>query len=151
LFTTALPGVAVINAVLCHRAIRALVVDYEQKAPARSQERLIYRHGIHVITAVMMKRLRSRVGAATVIDAAAISALISQPLDQLRQQAFDLGRQRLLGEGPLAFFRNQGNVVVFMADLMEPHFALGADPAIAPLRNIRNVADTYPRPRLLDY
>nr|WP_243435419.1 AIPR family protein [Burkholderia pseudomallei] len=44
LFTNALPGVALINAVLCLRAIRTLVVDYEQKAAARSQEKLIYRH-----------------------------------------------------------------------------------------------------------
>src|SRR5690606_29642908 len=58
LFTTALSGVAVVNAVLCHRAIRTLVVGYEQNAPARSQERLVYRHGIHVIARVMMKRLR---------------------------------------------------------------------------------------------
>jgi len=151
LFTAALPGVTLINAVLCHRAIRALVVDYEQKAPARSQERLIYRHGVHVITAVMMKRLRSRIGTAAVIDPAAIPALISQPLDQLRQQTFDLGQQRLLGDGPLAFFRNQGNVVAFLADLMEAHFSLGADPAIAPLRNIQNAADAYPRKRLIDY
>src|SRR5690606_10893864 len=62
LFANTLTGAALVNAVLCHRAIRALVVDYELRAPARSQERLIYRHGIHVITAVMMKRLRNRIG-----------------------------------------------------------------------------------------
>lgn len=151
LFTTALSGVAVVNAVLCHRAIRTLVVGYEQNAPARSQERLVYRHGIHVIARVMMKRLRNRIAAAAIVDSAAIPALISQPLDQLRQQAFDLGRQRLIVEGPLAYFRNQGNVVAFLADLMETHFALGADPAIAPLRNIQNTADAYPRKRLIDY
>lgn len=151
LFPAALPGVVLINAVLCQRAIRTLVVGYEQNAPARSQERLIYRHGIHVITTVMMKRLRNRIGAAAVIDPATIPALISQPLDQLRQQAFDLGQQRLILEGPLAYFRNQGNVAAFLADLMEAHFALGADPAIAPLRNIQSAADAYPRKRLIDY
>ena len=151
LFADTLSGVALVNAVLCHRAIRTLVVDYEQKAAARSQEKLIYRHAIHVITAVMMKRLRQRIGAATVIDPASIPALISQPLDQLRQQTFDLGRQRLLGEGPLAYFRNQGNVASFLADLMETHFALTADPALPNLRNIKNAADAYPRKRLVDY
>jgi hypothetical protein len=151
LFSTALPGVAVTNAVLCHRAIRTLVVDYEQKAPARSQERLIYRHGIHVITAVLMKRLRKRTGAAAVIDPTTIPSLISQPLDELRQQACDLGQQRFVAEGPLAHFRTQANAVAFLADLMETHFALGADPAIAPLRNIQNAADAYPRKRLFDY
>ncbi len=151
LFTTALSGVALINAVLCHRAIRTLVVGYEQNSPARSQERLIYRHGIHVITAVMMKRLRNKIGAAAVIDPATIPALISLPLDQLRQQIFDLGRQRLILEGPLAYFRNQGNVTGLLVDLMETHFALATDPAIAPLRNIQNAADAYPRKRLIDY
>lgn len=126
-------------------------MDYEQKAPARSQERLIYRHGLHAITAVMMKRLRNRIGAAAVIDPAVILALISQPLNQLRQQAFDLGRQRLTFEGPLAYFRKQGSVASFMADLMETHFALTADPVLPNLRNIHTVADAYPRKRLLDY
>lgn len=153
LFTAALPGATLINAVLCHRAIRTLVVDYEARARARSQERLLYRHGVHVITAVMMKRLRNRIGAAAVVDTPAIAALLSQPdtLDLLRQQTFTLGQQRLTFEGPLAYFRNQSNVAAFLADLMETHFALAADPAIAPLRNIQNAADAYPRKRLLDY
>jgi hypothetical protein len=151
LFPATLTGVALVNAVLCHRAVRTLVVDYEQKAAARSQEKLIYRHAIHVITAVMMKRLRQRTGAAATINAATIPGLISQPLDQLRQQTFDLGRQRLLGEGPLAYFRNQGSVASFMAELMEAHFALAADPALPNLRNINTAADAYPRKRLLDY
>lgn len=151
LFTAGLSGALLVNAVLYHRAIRSLVVDYEQNAPARSQERLIYRHGIHVITTVMMKRLRNRIRAAAIIDPAAIPALISQPLDQLRQETFDLGGQRLILEGPLAYFRNQGNVAAFLAELMEAHFALSADPALAPLRNIQNAADAYPRKRLIDY
>ena len=151
LFVDVLPGATVVNAVLYHRAIRYLMVDYEQKAPARSQERLIYRHGIHTITSVMMKRLRTRIGAVAAIDPATIPTLISQPLDQLRQQAFDLGQQRLNVEGPLAYFRNQGNVAAFLGDLMETHFSLAADPAIASLRNIQNAADAYPRKRLLDY
>lgn len=153
LFTTTLPGAALVNAVLCHRAIRTLVVDYEARARARSKERLLYRHGVHVITAVMMKRLRNRIGAAAVVDTAAIAALLSQPdtLDLLRQQTFTLGQQRLTFEGPLAYFRNQSNVAAFLADLMETHFALAADPAIAPLRNIQTAADAYPRKRLLDY
>ncbi|MEF2181064.1 AIPR family protein [Pseudomonas aeruginosa] len=151
LFTAGLSGALLVNAVLYHRAIRTLVVDYERNAPARSQERLIYRHGIHLITTVMMKRLRNRIRAAAVIDPATIPALISQPLDQLRQQTFDLGEQRLILEGPLAYFRNQGNVTAFLADLMETHFALAADPAIAPLRHIQNAADAYPRKRLIDY
>nr|WP_237392668.1 AIPR family protein [Steroidobacter denitrificans] len=151
LFPATLTGTALVNAVLCHRAIRALVVDYEQKAAARSQEKLIYRHAIHVITTVTMKRLRQRISATAAIDQGKIPELLSQPLDQLRQQTFDLGQQRLLYQGPLAYFRNQGSVASFLADLMETHFALDNDRAIAPLRNIQNAADVYPRKRLIDY
>lgn len=150
LFPPQLTGAILINTVLCHRAIRALIVDYEQKAPAGSQERLIYRNGGQVINALMLKRLRDRIAAAVVIDASVLPELISQPLDQLRQEAFDLAAERLKFEGPLAFFRSQSNVAAFMADLMEIHFAL-ADPAIAPLRNIQTAADAYPLKRLLDY
>ncbi|MCX8516581.1 MAG: AIPR family protein [Rhodoferax sp.] len=151
LFTATLPGVTLVNAVLCHRAIRTLVVDYEERA--RSPERLIYRHGIHVITAVMMKRLRNRIGAATVIDKDAIDVLLSKPdtLDQLRQQTFSLWEKVLTYQGPLAYFRSQGNVVTFLANLMETHFTLTADPAISQLRNIQTTAEAYPRKRLIDY
>lgn len=101
----------------------------------------------------MMKRLRNRIGTAAIVDAGSISTLLSQPdtLDQLRQQTFDLGQQRLTIEGPLAYFRNQGNVASFMADLMEKHYALTADLAVASLRNVHSAADAYPRNRLLDY
>jgi hypothetical protein len=151
LFTGKLAGATVANAVLWHRAIRTLILSYEQTAAARSQERLIYRHGIHAVTTVMMKRLRKRIGEAEVVRSATIPAVISQPLDQLRQQAFDLARRRLLTEGPLAFFRNQGNVTSLIADLMEAHYELGLDPAVTTLRNIQNAGDAYPRKRLIDY
>lgn len=129
LFTTTLTGATLINAVLCHRAIRTLVVDYEQKALARSQERLIYRHGIHVITAAMMKRLRNRIGAANVIESTAIPALISQPMDQLRQEAVDLAvdpatKRLKLAEGPLAYFRKMERAIPFLNDLMKKNFGL---------------------------
>ena len=151
LFVAQLTGAALINAVLCYRVIRALVLDNEQKAPAKGLERLVYRHGTHVITAAMMKRLRTRIGAAAAIDVSTIPALVSLALDQLRQEAFDLAKDRLKFEGPLAYFRNQGNAASFLADLMEKHYALAADPAIAPLRNIHSAADAYPRKRLIDF
>jgi len=151
LFSANLTGAALVNAVLCHRAIRSLVVGYEQNAAARSQEKLIYRHAIHAITAVMMKRLRLLIDTAVVLDATTLPALLSLPLDELRQQTFDLGQQRLVFQGALAYFRNQNNVVVFLTDLMELHFMLADDPAIPLIRNIQSAADTYPRKRLIDY
>ena len=151
LFSAQLTGTTLVNVVLCYRAIRAVVLDNEQKAKAKSQERLVYRHGGQAIAAAMMKRLRTRIDGAAAMEAAAIAPLISLPLDQLRQDAFDLAGQHLKFEGPLAYFRNQGNVASFLADLMEKNYALAADPAIAPLRNVHSATDTYPRKRLIDY
>jgi hypothetical protein len=151
LFPNTLAGAVVVNAVLCHREIRALVVRYEQTAVARSQERLVYRHAIHVIASVMMKRLSRRIGTAEVMDAAAIVGLLSLPLDELREQAFELGQRRLTVQGPLAYFRNQGDVVAFLGELMEEHYGLSVDPVVAKLRNIQDAVEAYPRQRLLDY
>ena len=72
----------------------------------------------------MMKRLRLLIDTAVVLDATTLPALLSLPLDELRQQTFDLGQQRLVFQGALAYFRNQNNVVVFLTDLMELHFML---------------------------
>lgn len=149
LFSSTLQGVVLVNAVLCYRAIRALVLGYDDRA--RGQERLIYRHGIYVIITVMMKRLRNRINAPTPINQSELSAFLSHSLDELRQQTFDLGQRKLFMQGPLAYFRNQGNVIPFIAELMETHFTLTNDPAIAPLRNIQTAGDAYPRKRLIDY
>jgi hypothetical protein len=151
LFDAQLTGAALINAVLCSRAIRDLRLSSELRAPSRSQERLVYRHGAHAITAVLMKRLRTKIRAAVPMDPATLPALVSLPFDELRQQAFDTARGRLIGEGPLAYFRNQANVVSFLADLMTTNFGLGTDPAIPTLRNVAGPAEVYPRKRLFDY
>ncbi|KTT29576.1 abortive phage resistance protein [Pseudomonas oryzihabitans] len=151
LFSLGLSGMKLVNAIQCQRTLRDLVVGYENGAPAASREKMLYRHGNYVIMAVMMKRLRNRIAAARVLEPGEVAALVSPRLDDLRQQAFDLGQVRLNGTGPLAYFRNQGNVVAFLADLMEGHYGLGGDPAVAPLRNIQNAADDYPRKRLIDY
>ncbi|THT97709.1 abortive phage resistance protein [Lampropedia puyangensis] len=151
LFPSTLSGIRLLNAVLCYRTISTLVTEYEQNAPAHSQEKLIYRNAVHVIAAVMLKRLGKRIAEAAVIDTEALKAVLSQPLDQLRQEALDLSQRRLTNVGPLAYFRNQGNVVEFASELMETHFSLGVDPAIATLKNVQNTEKQYPRQRLFEY
>ena len=66
-------------------------------------------------------------------------------------QAFDLGLQRMNSEGQQAYCRNQSHVAALLTDLIETHFALAADPAIAPRRNIKNAADAHTRKHLIDY
>lgn len=150
LFPASLTGVALVNAVLCHRTIRKLVVGYEQGASSRS-EKLICRHGLYVIATVMMKRLHRRINAATIMNFDEISSLISGPLDQLRQQTVNLGGQRLTHKGALAYFRSQGDVVAFLDQLMERYFGLSSDPALNSLRNSQGANENYPRQRLFDF
>jgi hypothetical protein len=153
LFPADLKGTKLVNAVLCHRAIRVLVMDYEQKAAERSQERLIYRHGIYVIVAVMIKRLRQRIDAAAIIDEAELPRLLSQPLDTLRQLSFDLfERHSSNGKGPLSFFKNMSNVIPYVAEVMEHDFGLMGDTTVNELRNgYRDESVVYPRKHLIDY
>lgn len=150
LFAPGLAGCQVVNSVLFYRAIRELVVDYDKHAPSGSRERLIYRHGSFAVASVMMKRLRGRIVKTEAIDPASINALIGLPLDQLRQEMADL-HALLGGSGPLAYFKNQGDVAAFVAALMEKNFGLDADPAVVHLRGITNLADPYPRKGVIDY
>lgn len=149
LFSSELSGTTLVNSVLCYRAVKAVLSENEQKV--MGQERLIYRNGGNVIASIMLKMLRSQIRSATLLQYSALKVLISQPLDQLRQDAYEMTRQRLFGAGSLAFFRNVGNVVSILADLMEKSFGLSADPAVPPLRNVVSPVEEYPRKRLLDY
>jgi hypothetical protein len=153
LFPPTLTSFNLINSVLFYRAIRDLVADYDNHAAAGSQERLIYRHGNNVIASVMLKRLRNRIARAELSDGAVINGLIGLPLDQLRQETANLGAAQLGVSGPLSFFRGQGNVVSFIAALMETHYGLAADPTVIHLRAVANVdpTDEYPRKSLINY
>jgi hypothetical protein len=129
LFPDDLTGAVLVNAVLCYRNIRALAVSYEQSATSGSQEKLVYRHAIHVIIAIMMKRLRNRVNSVEVMDKVSLGGLISSPLDQLRQELIDFAidpttKRLMLALGPLAFFRKMETLTPFLISLMKKHFKL---------------------------
>ena len=55
--------------------------------------------------------------------------MISRPFDELRQQAFELGERSMVDVGALAYFRNQGNVVTYLSELMEINFNLSKNAA----------------------
>lgn len=124
LFSTTLPGSTLVNAVLCQRVMRSLLQESEQHAPARSHERSIYRHGIYVIMAVMQKQLSKLIQGGALLDADHISAVVSRPLDELRQRAVDLWQEQHLGEGTLAFFKAMDRTTPFLITLMKKHYGL---------------------------
>lgn len=151
LFSTDLTGAKLVNSVLCYRNIRTLVVGYEQASVSGSQEKLIYRHGINIIITVMMKRLREKVNQPTVVDGSTLFGELSQPVDQIRQICVDLFKRHSIS-GPLSFFKNQTNVIPYLAEVMEHSFGLIGDNTVNEIRNrYREDISGYPRKRLIDY
>jgi hypothetical protein len=126
LFSTRLSGVSLINTIRCYRAIRDQINCYESGTERKTIERLIYRHSNNVIASVMIKRFRNRIKEAEVLKMEDLRTLISQPLDQLRQETFDLGMERLKSSAfePLAYFRNLEYTVPFLIDLMKKNYGL---------------------------
>ena len=151
LFNEQLFGSVLVNSVLCLREIRDMVIDYEQRASARSQERLVYRHGLNVIAAVMLKRLKKYIDSPQLINSVDLPQRISADLDQLRETSAQCFT-RHAPSGPLSFFKSQTDVIPYIAEVMETHFNLAADPTVLELRRrYREDKDGYPRKRLIDY
>jgi hypothetical protein len=151
LFNEQLFGSVLVNSVLCLREIRDMVIDYEQRASARSQERLVYRHGLNVIAAVMLKRLKKYIDSPQLINSVDLPQRISADLDQLRETSAQCFT-RHAPSGPLSFFKSQTDVIPYIAEVMETHYNLSADPAVQELRaRYREDKDGYPRKRLIDY
>lgn len=146
IFAEDLTGLQLINTVLCERVIRELIQSNDKRGEA---DRLIYRHGILAITAVMLKRLRNKINA-NLLTSDLIKQDISHSFDELRQHAADIANSQMY-EGALAFFRKQENVISFIAELMIKDFGLHENQAVASLRNISDPTDQYPRQRLFDY
>lgn len=118
IFQTDVSSFKLINAVKCYKAIREVVTGSERSSVGR--EKLIYRHGAMVFASVLMKKLREKINGQALLDEAEIRRTISQPLDELRQQAVDsFGNGNTAGYGPLGFFRNITHGTPYVADLYQ--------------------------------
>ncbi len=148
IFSDSLRGVRLVNAVLFTRHIHRLLKAAD--AGSSGVERLVYRHGLHAIGAVLVKRLRSRIDMAHPFNAADIGQLLSRPFDELRQQAADLFQSWGAGCGPLAHFKSQERTVPFVNALMTINYGCSGHPAIAPL-NIARSTDAFPLARLFNF
>jgi hypothetical protein len=150
LFAEQTAAALLINAVQCVRIIRQVLGSAELSSAG--QERLVYRHGVHCVSAVMMKRLSQKLKAsAAPLDVDVLAATIGAPLDALRQQAFDLFKAMSLVRGPLAFFRNQTDAVSFQVRLMTKNFGLEADAVVDTLGKATGSHEQYPRQKLTEY
>jgi len=148
IFADTLKGVRLANAVLITRRIQQLVRIAD--LASSGIERLVYRHGIHAICAVLLKRLRSKIDVAQPINPAQIGQLLSQPFDELRQQAADLFVATVRDRGPLAHFKSQERTVPFLRDLIIQNYGLASDLAIQSLSAPRH-DDVFPLAKLFNY
>jgi soluble cytochrome b562 len=153
LFHDTLSGLQLANVAICNNAIRETIDETAESVNPKSKERRVYREGLHVICAVLIKRLRHQIQTGKLLEKVTVQALISHPLDELRQQAFDLASNAPGSEDPSKFFTNQNQVLPFMMTLMERNYELSNDPAISALRNTTSSDRDalYPQQRLNDY
>lgn len=148
IFADNVKGVRLANAVLITRRIHKLIRIAD--LASSGIERLVYRHGIHAISAVLLKRLRSKVDVAQPINPLHIGPLLSHPFDVLRQQAADLFAATFIDRGPLAHFKSQERTVPFLKTLMIENYGLAGDLAIQPLSAPRH-DDVFPSAKLFNY
>lgn len=149
MFTAQVSGVSLANAVTYLRCIQSLLKAAEW-ATNNGQERLTYRHGVNAIGWVFMKRLRTRIQAANLVDLAGAQQQISQSFDELRQQGADLFKVLHLDKGPLAFFKNQSYTVPFLSRLMETNYQLGQHAALPALK-VATANEAFPSERLFTF
>lgn len=148
IFTGSLRGIRLVNTVLFSRQIHRLLKAAD--AGSYGIERLVYRHGLHAIGSILVKRLRNRIDVAQPINTASIGQILSHPFDEVRQQAADLFQNTVTGCGPLAHFKSQERTVPFMKVLMTQHYGFTGHQAIAPL-NISRSTDAFPLARLFNF
>ena len=153
IFHDHLTGTYVINAVLFYREVRKLLIEADRQSSARSLERMLYRHGIFAITSIIMKRLQKYIKSASVINVERVRRIISFPLDELRQQASDLWTKMAVHEGALVYFKNIGNVITYLDNLMEINFNLSGDSIVNNLRSVsvNPQQENFPREKLFTY
>jgi hypothetical protein len=120
---------------------------------ASGQERLAYKHGSYAMAWVLAKRVRAAISAGILIDEAKVAASLSIPFDELRQLLWTKTKTAtLLSEGPpseyfrgpLAFFRNQTDVVPLLQEVAIENFGLTQDPVVEHKKQQQPPGQPYP-------
>jgi hypothetical protein len=149
IFTDGLRATQLINAVKIYREIREVILANENSSSGR--EKLTYRHGVFCIAGILLKRLNNRINLPDVLNEGEIKNLISEPLDELRQQTYEIVDALQSHAGPLALFRNQTNAVAIINELMIMNYGHEESPIVTNLRNVSKGTDKYPMQKLVDY
>lgn len=150
LFSPIVTAFQLANAVRLNRYVQSRMAT--EALGASGQERLTYKHGSHVAAWVMAKRVRTANNGTTLLNEAKLSAILSVPFDQLRQSLWAavesatlmVGSPPIYLKGPLAFFRNQTDVVPMMQGLLINYYELSADPVVDHKKQQQKAGQSYP-------
>jgi AIPR protein len=140
LFPPGLAGMKLANAVRVNRYIQdRMEVESGQ---ASKQDKLIYRHGNYAVAWILAKRVSSAIGGAALIDEKKLTTELSSPFDKLRQ--IHLEKTKLVNRGPLALFRNQGDVIPLVQGIAIEHYNLKDDEVIGHKIKQQKSGQPYP-------
>ena len=140
LFPSGLAGMKLANAVRVNRYIQdRMEVESGQ---ASKQDKLIYRHGNYAVAWILAKRVSSAIGGAALIDEKKLTTELSSPFDELRQ--IHLEKTKLVNRGPLALFRNQGDVIPLVQGIAIEHYNLKDDEVIGHKIKQQKSGQPYP-------
>jgi hypothetical protein len=114
----------------------------DEASRARNFDRLVCLHGNYAAAWVLSKRLRKAIDGRNLIEDAKLRTELSRPFDELRQALQNETRKCV--RGPLAVFRNQGEVLPVLIDTAVANYGLTADPAVLHKRRQQRLNQAYP-------
>jgi len=141
LFPSGLTGMKLANAVRVNRYIQKRMGNESGQA-AGKLDRLIYKHGNYAVAWILAKRVSSVIASAALIDEKKLTTELSSPFDKLRQ--IHLEKTKLVKRGPLALFRNQGDVIPLVQGIAIEHYNLKDDEVIGHKIKQQKSGQPYP-------
>jgi len=105
-----------INSVRVYRIILSVLKASE--TAVYSPEKLVYRHCGYVLAFVLMKQMKNRIKGKVLLAEADIRALVSAPLDELRQSCFDNYQALHRGYAPHSIFKKVGDTAGLINRMM---------------------------------
>lgn len=147
LFTPELTAFQLVNSV---RFMRYVNRRMEVEAKGTGPEVLTYRHGTYAFAWMLSKRVQKERNGCRLFTPDKLEAVLSTPVDVLRQLFWETTEAALGNKAPLAVFRGQAHALPLMADVMEKHFGLSTDPVVALKRVQYTGMQVYPG-ELFDY
>lgn len=142
IFTPTLTAQKLVNAVRVNRYVQQRIM--REANYAVNLERLIYKHGNFSVAWILLKRLKTSINSASLIDFERIKSNLSTPFDTLRQSILDNTRPLTYERGPLSLFRNQTYTIPLLQEILVSYYGLSADPVVGHKKGQQKIGEPYP-------